>query len=123
MSGGLAIRLYLATLPGVPVDIGDFQAWSLLLAELGPWNFYDSGFFVDYAPGYLYILWFIGGLHEIFAFDSGQFQYVLKLPAVFFDLASAYLVYRMLEGQKPLLRLGAPALYLVLPPVLLLGPV
>jgi Gpi18-like mannosyltransferase len=123
LSGGFVLRLFLATLPGFPVDVGDFQAWSVLLADRGPWNFYDSGFFVDYSPGYLYVLWFIGGLDNIFAFDSGQFEYVLKLPAVFFDLASAYLVYRMLEGQKLLLRLGAPALYLVLPPVLLLGPV
>ena len=123
LSAGLLLRLFLASLPGFPVDVGSFQAWSLVLADRGPWNFYDGGFFADYTPGYLYVLWFIGGLHKIFAFDSGQFEYVLKLPAVFFDLASAYLLYRMLDGQRPLLRLGAPALYLVLPPVLLLGPV
>ncbi|GAI75159.1 unnamed protein product, partial [marine sediment metagenome] len=55
LSGGFVLRLFLATLPGFPVDVGDFQAWSVLLADRGPWNFYDSGFFADYSPGYLYV--------------------------------------------------------------------
>ena len=120
---GFLLRLLLASLPGFEIDLGTFQAWSLQLADRGPWNFYDVGFFADYMPGYLYILWLIGGLNDLFQFDSGEFHYVLKLPAVFADLASAYLLYWILEGQRPLLRLGAPALYLLFPATLLIGPV
>ncbi len=120
---GLLVRLWLATLPGFETDLGLFQFWSRQLADSGPWDFYDVGFFVDYAPGYLYVLGFIGGLDRIFGFDTSQFEYVLKLPATIADLASAYLLYRMMEGQRPLFRLGGPALYLLFPPVLLIGPV
>jgi dolichyl-phosphate-mannose-protein mannosyltransferase len=120
---GLILRLALATLPGFGVDLGSFRAWSLQLASNGPWDFYDTGFFADYAPGYLYVLWFIGTANRFLQFDAGQFDYVLKLPAVFADLASAFLLYRLLEGQRPLARLAGPALYLLFPATLLIGPV
>ncbi|MEE8370022.1 MAG: hypothetical protein V3S00_04550, partial [Dehalococcoidia bacterium] len=120
---GLILRLALATLPGFSVDLGSFRAWSVQLASSGPWNFYDTGFFADYAPGYLYVLWFIGTANRFLQFDAGQFDYVLKLPSVFADLASAFLLYRLLEGQRPLARLAGPALYLLFPATLLIGPV
>ncbi|MFQ6019691.1 MAG: hypothetical protein ACE5KW_02935 [Dehalococcoidia bacterium] len=121
--GGLLLRLSLATLPSFEVDLNTFQAWSLQLADSGPWNFYRDNSFADYTPGYLYILWLFGGLDKLFAFDNDQFHYLLKLPAIAADLGSAYLLYRMLEGRKPLVQLGAPILYLLLPVVLLIGPV
>ena len=61
---GLALRLIIAyvLLPGsgFGVDRGTFQAWAGELAAHGPYGFYDRGFFVDYTPGYLYVLWLIG---------------------------------------------------------------
>ncbi len=120
---GLILRLALAALPGFGIDLGSFRAWSIQLADRGPWNFYDGGFFADYAPGYLYVLWFIGTLDRFLQFDAGTFNYVLKLPAILADLASAYLLYRLLEGQRPLLRLAGPAVYLLFPATLLIGPV
>ncbi|MDP2728401.1 MAG: hypothetical protein Q8P59_12780, partial [Dehalococcoidia bacterium] len=123
LAAGLILRLILAALPGFGIDLGLFQFWSVQLADRGPWNFYNADFFSDYAPGYLYVLWFIGGVNKIFHFGSGEFQYVLKLPPIVADLGSAYLLYRILEGQRPLLRMGAPVLYLASPAALLIGPV
>ena len=123
LAAGLAFRLILATLPGFSSDIGLFQFWSNQLAENNPWNFYNSDFFIDYAPGYLYVLWFIGGLDKLFHFTPNQFEYVLKLPPIAADLASAYLLYRMLDSQRMQLRVGAAALYLFLPATLLVGSV
>lgn len=123
LAAGLLLRLFLASLPGFGVDMGSFQAWSIQLAADGPWNFYKTDFFADYTPGYLYILWFIGGLNRVFTLDGGQFQYLLKLPAIAADLASAYLLYRMLAGRKAALQLAAPTIYLFLPAILLIGPV
>lgn len=120
---GLLVRLVAAALPGFGIDLGTFQFWSVQLADRGPWDFYSGGFFSDWAPGYLYVLWFIGGLDSVFGFDGDQFWYVLKLPSIGADLASAYLLYRILEGQKPAVRAGAAALYLLHPVVLLAGPV
>src|SRR3989442_14150329 len=64
LAAGLVLRLVMAKLPGFSSDIAVFHFWSNQLAEHGPWNFYDSDFFIDYAPGYLYILWLIGKLNQ-----------------------------------------------------------
>ena len=120
---GLLIRLGAAALPGFGIDLGTFQFWSVRLAEQGPWNFYSGDFLSDWTPGYLYVLWFIGGLDSLFAFSGDLFWYILKLPSIAADLASAYLLYRILEGQKHGIRVGAAALYLLHPVILLVGPV
>jgi Gpi18-like mannosyltransferase len=120
---GLLVRLIAAALPGFGVDLGTFEGWSVQLAEHGPWDFYTPDPFPDWAPGYLYVLWFVGSLDSIFEFSGHQFWYILKLPAIAVDLASAYLLYRILEGQRDGVRLGAAALYLLHPVVLLVGPV
>ena len=113
----------LAAFPGFGSDLGTFQAWSRDLAANGPWNFYDKGSFVDWTPGYLYILWLFGLFDRVLDFSSGQFEYLLKLPPIAADLASVYLLYLLLEGQKPTVRLGAALLYALHPALLLVGPV
>lgn len=123
LAGGLILRLILATLPGFGVDIGLFQFWSQQLAERGPWDFYDTDFFTDYAPGYMYVLLFLGKLNQWFDFSNETFEYLLKLPAIIADLGSAYLLYKLLEGQKMETRLLAAALWLVFPAALLIGPI
>jgi len=122
VAGGV-LRLLLATFPGFGIDVGTFQAWSQQMAAGGPWDFYDTDFFTDYAPGYLYVLWFIGELHEIFAFTSGQYEYVLKLPSIIADLASAYLLYRLLDSQRMELRIASALAYLLFPATLFIGAV
>jgi Gpi18-like mannosyltransferase len=120
---GLIFRLMLQTLPDFESDIDLFQFWANSLAENHPWNFYDQDFFTDYAPGYMYVLWFIGELHQLLNFTDAQYEYILKLPATIADLASVYLLWRFLEGQSPLTRYVAAGIYLVFPPALMIGPV
>ena len=120
VSAGL-LRLLFAFLPGFAVDIGVFRFWSAQLAERGPWDFYNRDFFVDYAPGYMYPLLLIGKLRQWLGLSDGQMEYVLKLPSIAADLASAYLLYRFLDGQRLEVRLAASALYLVFPAALLVG--
>lgn len=117
----LVLRLLLATIPGFDVDMGTFRAWSQDLANNDPWNFYQADKFTDYAPGYMYILWLIGEINKVLNFTPDQYEYVLKVPSVFADLASAYLVYRMLDKKGLLLQLAATAVYLFFPPALLVG--
>ncbi len=123
LAAGLALRLSLAFLPGFGVDIGTFQAWANQLANDGPWNFYNTTSFTDYAPGYMYVLWFIGEANQIFSFTPDQYEYILKLPSIIADIASAYLIYLMLAQQRPGVRLGATALYVLFPAALLIGPI
>ena len=115
LAAGLVLRLFLATLPGFGVDVGTFAAWSNQLAADGPSNFYRPDLFTDYAPGYLYILWFIGELNERLQFGPDTYEYILKLPSIVADLASAYLLYCILDGKSRGVRIGAAAIYLALP--------
>ncbi len=123
LAAGLVLRLGLAFLPGFGVDIGTFQAWSNSLANDGPRNFYNETSFTDYAPGYMYVLWAIGEANQIFGFTPDQYEYILKIPSIIADIASAFLIYRLLADQKPGVRLGATALYLFFPAALWIGPI
>ena len=121
LTSGLLLRLGLAFLPGFGVDMGTFMAWSNQLATEHPWNFYNETSFTDYAPGYMYVLWVIGEAHQKFNFTNDQYEYILKMPAIVADIASAYLMYRILDREKPAVRLGAVAIYVFFPPALLIG--
>ena len=99
--GGLALalllRLYLSvTVSGYEVDMNCFAGWAFSMASEGPAGIYEA-VFCDYPPGYLYVLWLIGGLGNLFQlpYNSELFQLLLKLPASLADLATAYLIYRM----------------------------
>ena len=54
----LAGRIVIAcSVPGYQVDINCFTAWSMRMADVGPAGFYLNGYFCDYPPGYLLLLW------------------------------------------------------------------
>ena len=53
------------------------------LADVGPGGFYTPGQFVDYPPGYLYLLWAIGKV------SASPGYLLLKLPSIICDLALA----------------------------------
>src|SRR2546422_10706030 len=55
--GPLAVRAQ-----GFPPDVGTFQAWAERLAQIGPGRFYEPGYFSDYPPAFLYVLWLLGAL-------------------------------------------------------------
>jgi Gpi18-like mannosyltransferase len=128
---GLLLRLTIAyvLLPGsgFKSDIATFTAWAVQLANHGPGTFYATpAFFVDYPPGYLYILWLIGGLGQLLApFANGDAASattaLVKLPAIFADVAVGYLLFRVLRGwlqprrDASRLALIAAAIYLFNP--------
>ena len=115
------MRLLLAALPGFPDDLHYFRLWGETIASGGPEHFYESKGLHNYLPGYMYVLWAFGALDEIFHFDRSQWDYLLKLPSILADLGSAYVLYLFLAGRPERERLGAAALYLLLPPTLLVG--
>ncbi|MBQ3131964.1 MAG: glycosyltransferase family 39 protein [Clostridia bacterium] len=82
---------------GHSTDINCFMAWAYYLAEGGPGVFYTSGFFADYPPGYMYVLWMLGGISNLLGISYGSTAHALliKMPAILADLAAAYIVYRM----------------------------
>ena len=100
---GLALRLIIAYVlfpgSGFKTDISSFTSWALTLAHYGPPGFYANAGFADYTPGYLWILWLVGLVGQAIARLTGTdaaavVGQLIKLPAIFFDLAVAYVLYR-----------------------------
>ncbi|HSW41957.1 MAG TPA: hypothetical protein VLM76_05575, partial [Patescibacteria group bacterium] len=91
---GLALRLIIAYvfLPGsgFGVDLASFSGWAIELARNGPWSIYERPIFIDYSPGYLYVLWALGLVSQALAIPVGE---LLKLPAIFADLALAVTIF------------------------------
>jgi len=83
---GVVPRLLVLRSPGFPSDVATFQAWAERLAELGPWRFYEPGYFSDYPPGYLYVLWLLGAL-----FDGELLRLAVKAMSIPADIAIAIL--------------------------------
>ncbi|MFZ5973959.1 MAG: phospholipid carrier-dependent glycosyltransferase [Bacillota bacterium] len=93
----LLVRMVLAaTVYGFETDMNCFKGWAAHLASTGPWGFYGS-IFADYPPGYMYVLMILGWIQSIFgiAVNSSLFTLIIKLPAIFADMALAYFVYTL----------------------------
>src|SRR3990167_6827157 len=103
----LIVRLTLSSFGTLRLDQGTFIAWSMSLAENGFRNFYLG--WSDYLPGYLYILWLLGKIKGIIP-DA----LLYKLPAILADIATGFLIYKILKGKKGLI--GA-AIYLLNPAI------
>ncbi len=108
---GVLIRLVMLRSPGFPSDVATFQAWAERLAEIGPGRFYEPGYFTDYPPGYLYVLWLFGAL-----FDGEFLRLVVKAASIPADigiaLVAATLVWRSAGRSNAIL---ATALWMFAP--------
>jgi predicted membrane-bound dolichyl-phosphate-mannose-protein mannosyltransferase len=115
---GVLLRLVVLRSPGFPSDVATFQAWAERLAEIGPTRFYEPGYFSDYPPGYLYVLWLLGAL-----FDGELLRLVVKAMSIPADVAiaviSAQLVWRSAGRGSAVL---AAALWMLSPGPIFAGP-
>jgi Gpi18-like mannosyltransferase/4-amino-4-deoxy-L-arabinose transferase-like glycosyltransferase len=135
--GGLVLRILIAgvllPMSGLANDIGSFAAWGNRMASLGPGGFYEEGYFADYPPGYLYVLWILGEVGTALTPLVGQSATggLVKIPAILADVAVAgllFLIARRWAGQlvdrtrfrvsAETLGLAAAAIYLFAPGVI-----
>jgi Gpi18-like mannosyltransferase len=97
MAIGLIVRLIMAYAfeplrgSGFKTDLDVFRYWADNLGTHGPFGFYARGFFADYTPGYLYVLWLVGVAGHVF----GGIGDLIKLPAILTDIGLGYVVYLM----------------------------
>ncbi|MDQ3553034.1 MAG: phospholipid carrier-dependent glycosyltransferase [Chloroflexota bacterium] len=103
---GLALRFTIAYIlfpaSGFESDIGSFSSWARTMADFGPGGFYANAGFADYPPGYLYVLWAVGLLADLFAPLAGSapeaiIGTLIKLPPMLADVALAAVLYRMVS--------------------------
>ncbi|MCR2804335.1 glycosyltransferase family 39 protein [Paenibacillus soyae] len=120
----LAIRLYIAAgHGGYANDVALFIHWSNQAVQEGIAGFYHTDMFVDYPPGYIYVLFALGHIKSWLGIAPGSSAELLlyKLPAIAADLAAAALLYRaatrMKAGSKT--ALGLALVWLFNPAVIL----
>lgn len=122
LAAGLAVRLAIAPFAGgYSGDMNTFKAWATHAASGGLAGFYDTDMFVDYPPGYIYVLYLLGKLQSLLqlGFDSKGMLLLMKLPSMLADIFTAGLLYRMAkERVRPGLAFGAALLYVFNPAVL-----
>ena len=98
---GFAIRVALSIkYYGHSTDINCFMAWGKRIVDGGISNFYTSGMFADYPPGYMYVLCLTASIAKKLNLSYGSDAYVLltKMPGIIADLISAYVVYKLAKN-------------------------
>lgn len=111
LGAALVLRLVLSAVsPGYETDVNCFNSWSLRMAQVGPAGFYAQGYFCDYPPGYLLVLWLNGGLFNLLGITYGSVgsRLILRALPVLCDVAGAYALYRFSRkrmGERPALLL------------------
>ena len=103
---GLAfvLRLVLAAATaGYPYDLSCFTAWGDKLLAEGPAHFYSEGYFADYPPGYLYLLWLTAAVRSLLgiAADSGLSRLLLAVVPAACDCGCAALVWQCAARHLP----------------------
>src|SRR5438552_6609763 len=83
-SVALLLRIAIAPQLGFYSDLHYFQLWAGELAKVGPHKFYSVEGFLDYPPGYVYVLWLTGKL------SATPSYLLLKLPAILGDVGLAW---------------------------------
>ena len=84
---GVVLRLLVTRTTGFPSDVGTFMAWAEKLASVGPARFYEPGYFSDYPPGFLYVLWALGAV-----FDGDLLRLAVKAISIPADIGIVLLL-------------------------------
>ena len=80
--------------PGFRVDVGTYEAWALAIAQHGPASMYQTGFFLDYPPAYLYALWAAGAVAQFLGASSdAALRVIVETPALAADFLLAALMF------------------------------
>ncbi|HEX2142496.1 MAG TPA: hypothetical protein VHK28_09545, partial [Candidatus Limnocylindria bacterium] len=91
---------------GFRIDVVDFASWAQRLVAVGPGAFYDPGYFSDYPPGYLYVLWLLGSIGQALTGLTAGVDItpsLVKIPGVLADAGVAWMLFvysrRFLGGR------------------------
>ncbi|MDD3212526.1 MAG: phospholipid carrier-dependent glycosyltransferase [Eubacteriales bacterium] len=104
MVAAFVLRLVLgANVEGYQVDMNCFSAWSLHMADAGPTGFYADGYFCDYPPGYMLLLWPVGALIRAIGYaDSLQTRLLVKAVPILCDMVGAMALFAYVKKRIPL---------------------
>ena len=82
-------------------DVGCFKDWADLTFNPGISEMYNTDTFLDYPPGYMYILYVIKRIGMAFSLDKSSIVYtaLIKMPAVLADIFTAIFVYKVAKNN------------------------
>jgi Gpi18-like mannosyltransferase len=92
LGAGVLVRLFFALhMSPYIYDFNTFYAWSQGLVQYGIPHFYANTTFVDYPPGYMYVLDLLGHFHQSMVLMQGSSwsAFWMKTPAMLADLGIA----------------------------------
>lgn len=119
---GIALRFVLIQTPGFRTDIVTYQSWAGKLVEGGPSKFYSTGYFADYFPGYLYILWMMGKTFNLLVpnieINSISFEYFIKTITNIFDLLTVLIIFLIIKKYSKHIAIWGALVYLFNPAVI-----
>ena len=87
--GALSLRLYLGySSEGFTTDLDTFKSWANLANSVGFGQIYHEDIFLDYPPGYLYVLVFLEKLRLLLGLpmESQAYSLLIKMPSILADL-------------------------------------
>ncbi len=90
--GALTLRLFLGFYTeGYTADMDTFKSWAYLTNTVGFQEIYHQDIFLDYPPGYLYVLAFLDKIRQGLgiAMEAQLYTLMIKLPSIFADLFCA----------------------------------
>ncbi|MFO7635715.1 MAG: hypothetical protein R6W96_00210 [Clostridia bacterium] len=120
---GLGIRILVALLVyGHPTDMQCWMSWSETAKGTGLFSIYRSEIFVDYPPGYMFVLHLIGNIRQLFGIPvvSQMHSLIIKIPPMLADIAATCLIYRFaLPRSGRMAAIGLASIYLFNPAVIL----
>ena len=118
-----AVRLIFAfSESSFEVDINLYKAWARVTNEVGFGQVYSEDLFLDYPPGYLYVLVLLEKIRLFFNIDSASmlFTAMIKMPSILADLFCAWAILHIAKirlDDKNALFLSAA--YLLCPAVII----
>ncbi len=76
-------------------DMNCFKAWGGYAHELGFKNLYSGDFFLDYPPGYMYVLYALDCISDLLGLGYNDIlcSFIYKLPAIIADFGCGWLIY------------------------------
>jgi Gpi18-like mannosyltransferase len=86
---------FAGAIAGFPNDIACFKSWAISASD-SIIGLYNEGF-IDYPPGYMYILWIVGTIRKLFdiPYDTALYTTIVKMPPILCDVACGYLLYHL----------------------------
>jgi dolichyl-phosphate-mannose-protein mannosyltransferase len=116
LAAAIATRWVALGMEGHNGDVSVIHRWAERMADVAPWGFYEGT--VSVYPALLYLYWPLGIL-----LDGEALDLVIKASSIPFDLAIGLLLWLVVRRWAGVgAALGAAALYLLNPAVLIAGP-